>query len=145
MPTHSEQRHLPHSPQQLFDLVADIRSYPEFLPWCRGARIRTETETEVVADLIIGFKGITERFTSRVKLDRANLAIHVAYEDGPFKYLNNHWKFLPGADVGHCTIDFYVDFEFRSRLLQKMIEFLFEEAVRRMVAAFETRAKQLYG
>lgn len=145
MPTHSEQRHLPHSPQQLFDLVADIRSYPEFLPWCRGARIRSQTETEVVADLIIGFKGITERFTSRVKLDRENLAIHVTYEDGPFKYLNNHWKFLPGEAPGSCTIDFYVDFEFRSRLLQKMIEFLFEEAVRRMVAAFETRAKQLYG
>jgi len=145
MPTHAEQRHLPHTPQQLFDLVADIKRYPEFLPWCRGARVRTETETEVVADLIIGFKGITERFTSRVKLDRQALAIHVAYEDGPFKYLNNHWKFLPGEDEGHCTIDFYVDFEFRSRLLQKMIEFLFEEAVRRMVAAFETRANQLYG
>ena len=145
MPTHAEQRILPHTPDQLFDLVADVKRYPEFLPWCRGARIRTQTETELVADLIIGFKGITERFTSRVKLDRPGRRIDVSYEDGPFKYLNNHWIFLDGAEPGTCTLDFYVDFEFRSRLLQKMIEFLFEEAVRRMVAAFETRAKQLYG
>jgi coenzyme Q-binding protein COQ10 len=144
MPTHAEKRVLPYRPDQLFDLVADIERYPEFLPWCVGVRIRERQGDTVVADLIIGFKMIRERFTSRVKLDRPGLRIHVAYAEGPFRYLNNHWLFEPMPN-GHCRIDFYVDFEFRSQVLQRIIGALFNEAVRRMVSAFENRAKKLYG
>lgn len=144
MPTHAEERLLPYPPERLYDLVADVERYPEFLPWCLAARMRTRGEAELVADMVIGFKGIREKFTSRVRLDRPNLKIHVSYEEGPFKYLNNHWFFKPTPDGG-CVIDFFVDFEFRSRILQKMISLLFNEAVRRMVAAFEARAEALYG
>lgn len=143
MPTHAEQRVLPYTPQQLFELVADIERYPEFLPWCMAARIRKREENLVIADLVIGFKVFRERFTSRVMLDPAGGRIDVAYTEGPFKYLNNHWVFE--AHPEGCRIDFYVDFEFRSRILQKAIEILFHEAVRRMVSAFEARAGVLYG
>jgi coenzyme Q-binding protein COQ10 len=143
MPTHAEQRLLPYTAEQLFDLVADVERYPEFLPWCVGARIRERTPTLIVADLLIGFKMVRERFTSRVVLDRPS-RIDVSYTDGPFRYLNNHWEFIPQPSGG-CLIDFYVDFEFRSRMLQKIIELLFNEAVKRMVGAFEARARQLYG
>ncbi|MDH3476557.1 MAG: type II toxin-antitoxin system RatA family toxin [Rhodospirillales bacterium] len=143
MPTHAEQRVLGHSPEQLYALVADVERYPEFLPWCLAARVRRREGNLVVADLVIGFKMIRERFTSRVKLDDAGRRIDVAYVEGPFKYLNNHWTFEPHAEG--CLIDFYVDFEFRSRILQKMMEALFHEAVKRMVRAFETRADVLYG
>jgi coenzyme Q-binding protein COQ10 len=139
----AERRLLPYRPDQLFDLVADIEKYPEFLPWCLGARIRTRKETEVTADLVIGFKMYRERFTSEVSLEPPG-QIHVAYSDGPFRYLQNQWKFEPGPNGG-CIVDFYVDFEFKSKMLQKVIEVLFSEAVRRMVAAFEGRARQLYG
>lgn len=144
MATHAEKRVLPYTPDQLFDLVADIERYPEFLPWCIGARVRSRRENLIVADLVIGFKGIRERFTSRVTLNRKEMRIDVAYHEGPFKYLNNHWIFNE-AGSGACEIDFFVDFEFRSRLLQKIIGLLFNEAVRRMVAAFEERAGELYG
>jgi coenzyme Q-binding protein COQ10 len=144
MPNHAERRHLPYRPQQLFDLVADVERYPEFLPWCVGARIRSRTEREIVADLMIGFRLIRERFTSRVTLDRERNRIDVAYTEGPFKYLNNHWIFEPDGQGG-TTLDFYVDFEFRSIVLQKVIGVVFHEAVRRMVGAFEARAKDLYG
>lgn len=142
MPTHAERKRLPYSPDQMFDLVADVGSYPQFLPWCVAARIRSRTETEIVADLIIGFRMVRERFTSRVTLTRPD-RIDVTYVDGPFQHLNNHWIFRP-MDSGGCEIDFHVDFEFRSKMLQKLIGMLFHEAVRRMVAAFETRARQLY-
>ena len=142
MPTHAEQRLLPYTPEQLYDLVADIERYPEFLPWCVAARVRERTGQLVVADLMIGFKMIRERFTSRVSLTPKQ-RIDVVYSDGPFKHLHNHWIFEPAE--GGCRIDFYVEFEFRSRTLQKIIEVLFHEAVRRMVAAFETRARDLYG
>jgi coenzyme Q-binding protein COQ10 len=144
MPTHAEKRHLPYRPQQLFDLVADIERYPEFLPWCVGARIRSRTEREIVADLMIGFRLIRERFTSRVTLDRERNRIDVTYTEGPFRYLNNHWIFEPDGQGG-TLLDFYVDFEFRSIVLQKVIGVFFNEAVRRMVGAFEARAKELYG
>jgi coenzyme Q-binding protein COQ10 len=133
-----------HRPDQLFDLVADVGKYPEFLPWCVAARVRSRSETLIVADLIIGFKGIRESFTSKVSLDKENCLIQVEYEDGPFKYLNNHWKF-DNYDGRGCELDFFVDFEFKSRMLQKVIEMLFGEAVRRMVGAFEKRADDLYG
>ncbi|HEY9539176.1 MAG TPA: type II toxin-antitoxin system RatA family toxin [Kiloniellaceae bacterium] len=143
MPIHKEKRVLPYSPAQLYGLVIDIEHYPEFLPWCQGARVRTRQENLIVADLIIGFKMFRERFTSRVKPDPAGRRIDVTYAEGPFKYLENHWVFEDHPQG--CLIDFYVDFEFRSKLLQKVIEGLFHEAVRRMVRAFETRANQLYG
>ena len=143
MPTHDERRVIGHSPQQLYDLVADVERYPEFLPWCIAARVRRRESDLIVADLVIGFKMIRERFTSRVRLNPANRRIDVAYVEGPFKYLDNHWVFEEHPEG--CLIDFYVDFEFRSRLLQKMMQTLFHEAVRRMVAAFEARAHDLYG
>ena len=142
MPTHAEQRMLPYTPEQMYALVADIERYPEFLPWCVAARIRERRADFISADLVIGFKMFRERFTSNVKLDPPG-RIDVAYAEGPFRYLNNHWSFERA--LGGCRIDFFVDFEFKSRLLQKMIEMLFSEAVKRMVAAFEGRARQLYG
>ena len=142
MPTHAERRVLPYTAEQLFALVADIERYPEFLPWCTGARIREKTADLITADLIIGFKMFRERFTSRVTLEPPH-RIDVTYAEGPFRYLNNYWTFTPVTDG--CRIDFFVDFEFKSRLMQKVIEVLFSEAVRRMVGAFEKRARDLYG
>ncbi len=142
MPTHAEQRILPYTPEQLFALVADVERYPEFLPWCVGARVRERKPNLIVADLIIGFRMFRERFTSRVTLDPPR-RIDVTYSEGPFRYLHNHWIFEPVANG--CRIDFFVDFEFKSRILQRVIEVLFSEAVRRMVAAFEHRAHDLYG
>ena len=142
MPTHAEERVLPYTPEQLFALVADIERYPEFLPWCVAARIRERRADLIVADLVIGFKMFRERFTSRVALDPPGY-IDVTYAEGPFRHLNNHWVFDRVA--GGCRIDFFVDFEFKSRLMQKVIEVLFSEAVRRMVGAFEKRARDLYG
>ncbi|MEP3113972.1 type II toxin-antitoxin system RatA family toxin [Nisaea sp.] len=143
MPTHVEQRVVPFTSEQLFDLIADIQRYPEFLPWCVGARIRKRDGNRIVADLVIGYKLIRERFTSTVTLSPEQNRIDVEYTDGPFKYLNNHWVFEPHPEG--CMIDFYVDFEFRSKMLQKIIEVFFNEAVRRMVGAFEARAHELYG
>jgi coenzyme Q-binding protein COQ10 len=146
MPTHAERRVLPYSQQQLYDLVADVERYPEFLPWCVGARIRERRDNLIVADLMVGFRMFRERFTSKVTLqpdDPEGPRLDVAYADGPFKYLANHWIFRPHPTG--CEIDFYVDFEFRSRLLQKAIEVLFNEAVKRMVHSFEQRAHELYG
>lgn len=142
MTVHSEKRVLPYSPEQLYALVADVKSYPEFLPWCMAARIRHQDDYALEADLIIGFQMFRERFTSYVTLDPDELEIKVEYAEGPFKYLTNEWRFLEHDDG--CEIDFYVDFEFNSRLLQSVIETLFTEAVRRMVGAFENRADTLY-
>lgn len=141
---HREERLLPYRPDQIFDLVADVAKYPEFLPWCTGARIREQRDDMLLADLMIGFKMVRERFTSKVWLNRAENRIDVEFIDGPFKYLKNHWTFEPTAE-GHCRIGFYLEFEFKSMMLQKLIGVLFHEAVKRMVAAFEIRAQQLYG
>ena len=126
-----------------FDLVADVERYPEFLPWCTGARIRERKGNVIVADLLIGFRMVREQFTSQVMLNRPDRH-RCRYSEGPFRYLDNHWTFEPQPDGG-CIIDFYVDFEFRSTMLQRLIGVLFNEAVRRMVGAFEGRASQLYG
>ncbi|MEO9189642.1 MAG: type II toxin-antitoxin system RatA family toxin [Acetobacteraceae bacterium] len=142
MPTHAEHQRVPYSPEQLFDLVADVGRYPEFLPWCVAARVRSRTETEIVADLTIGFGPFRESFTSRVTLDRPH-RVGVRYERGPFKYLNNQWDFIPHPDG--TEVAFFVEFEFRSRLLQAAIGVVFNEAVRRMVNAFHKRARQVYG
>jgi coenzyme Q-binding protein COQ10 len=143
MPTHAEKRHLPYSQKQLFDLVAEVERYPEFLPWCKACRITKQEGNVFFADLVVRFKVFTERFVSKVTLHPDEL-VDVEYINGPFRYLNNHWRFIPQED-GSCVIDFYVDFEFRSKMLQAVIGLLFNEAVSRMVAAFEARARELYG
>lgn len=144
MPTHAEKRTVPYTQEQIFDLVADVERYPEFLPWCVATRIRRrEGPNSFVADLVIGFKVFRERFTSRVGLDRPD-RIDVVYREGPFHHLTNHWVFEQD-DHGNCVIDFYIDFEFRSRTLQRLIGSLFNQAVRRMVGAFEKRARAIYG
>ena len=142
MPTHAEKRVLRHSPEQLFDMVADVRRYPEFLPWCVGARVISRDERELIADLTIGFKVFRETFRSRVTLERPD-HVHVEYLTGPFRYLSNHWRFTPVE--GGTEVNFFVDFEFKSRLLQAVIGTVFNEAVRLMVRAFERRAMVLYG
>ena len=142
MTSHNEKRIVPYTPSQLFDLVADVKKYPEFLPWCVGARIRSKEERLVIADLMIGYKLVRERFTSKVILDRKNKVIKTEFADGPFKFLNNRWSFL--EDTEGCLIDFSVEFEFKSTFLQKIIIVLFNEAVERMVGAFEARAHALY-
>jgi coenzyme Q-binding protein COQ10 len=142
MPKYSEQRLLPYTPEQLFALVADVERYPEFLPWCVGARIRERQPRLIVADLIIGFALLRERFTSRVALDPPR-RIDVTYTEGPFRYLSSRWLFTPAP--GGCRVDFFVEFEFKSRVLELLMESLFGNAVRRMVSAFERRAEQLYG
>jgi len=141
MPTHAEKRILPFTEEQLFDMVADVRRYPEFLPWCVGARIISRTDQELIADLTVGFKMFRETFRSQVLLTRPH-HVHVRYLTGPFRYLNNHWRFRPVP--GGTEVDFFVDFEFRSRLLQAVIGTVFNEAVRLMVRAFERRAAVLY-
>jgi coenzyme Q-binding protein COQ10 len=143
MPTHAEKRVLPHTREQLFDLVADIEKYPEFLPWCVATRVREQTGDTSISDMVIGFKMFRERFTTKVVLRRPG-RIDVSYFEGPFKHLNNHWIFEPHGN-GACLIDFYVDFEFRSKILQATIGAVFNEAVRRMISAFEKRADKLYG
>jgi coenzyme Q-binding protein COQ10 len=142
MPTHAEKRILPYSEEQLFEMVADVRRYPEFLPWCVGARIVSRTDGELIADLTIGFKMFRETFRSQVTLERPH-HVHVRYLTGPFRYLNNHWRFNPVPNG--TEVDFFVDFEFKSRLLQAVIGTVFNEAVRLMVRAFERRAMVLYG
>jgi coenzyme Q-binding protein COQ10 len=142
MPTHAERQIVPYTPEQLFDLVADVGKYPQFLPWCVGSRIRKQSGDELISDLTIGFGPFRETFTSRVALDRPS-RVKVRYENGPFRYLNNQWDFKPhprGTEV-----DFFVDFEFRSRILQAAIGVVFNEAVRRMVNAFLKRARDVYG
>ena len=143
MPTHAERRVLPYTPEQLFDIVADIERYPEFLPWCVATRIRAREGNVITADVVIGFKMFRERFTTRDVLDRPR-RIDVTYHEGPFKYLNNHWLFEPVGE-GSCDLDFYIDFEFKTRLLQMAVGALFNEAVKVMVSSFEKRAKALYG
>jgi coenzyme Q-binding protein COQ10 len=142
VPTHAEKKRLPYTPAEMFDLVADIEKYPEFLPWCVGTRIRSREGSLVVADMIIGYKMFRESFTSRVTLSKPD-RIDVEYSDGPFRYLHNHWIFEPDGK-GTC-IDFFVDFEFKSRILQAMIGVVSGEAVRIMVNAFERRAETVYG
>ena len=144
MTTHAEQRNLPYTQEQLFALVADVAEYPGFLPWCIASRItKREGDTVFYADLVIGYKMFREKFGSRVTLTPSH-HVHVEYLSGPMKYLSNHWKFIEEED-GTCTIDFFVDFEFKNRVIQNLIGVFFNEVVQRMVGAFEARAIALYG
>lgn len=147
MPTHSETRPLPYTAQQMYDLVADVASYPKFLPWCSAARIRSVTaqgdSSVMLADLVISFKVFRERFGSRVVLHPTQFSVDTEYLDGPFKYMKSTWDF---KDVeGGCEVSFFVDFEFKNVILQKIIGVVFSEAMHRIVKAFETRADALYG
>lgn len=152
VPNHRERRHLPYSPELVYALVADVERYPEFLPWCTAVRVmrRKPIEVEagregeqVLADLFVRFKMVRERFTSDVTLDPERRAISIRYIDGPFRHLTNEWVFSPENEG--CRIDFYIDFEFKSRALALLISALFDEAIRKLVGAFEARAHDLYG
>jgi len=142
MPRHTEKRILPYTPDQLFDLVADVGHYQDFLPWVAATRIRENSETAMVADLIVGFSALKETFTSRVKKDRPR-QIDIDYVEGPLKYLHNHWKFR--AVPGGTEVDFCVDFAFRNRIFEALAGQVFDRALRRMINAFEERAAVLYG
>jgi len=143
MPRHSETKHLPYTPEQLFELVADVRRYDEFLPWVTAVRVRSSSETEMVADLIVGFNAFKERFTSKVTKQRPD-RICVDYVEGPLKYLKNEWKF-DRAEDGGTNLSFSVDFAFKSRLFETLAGAMFDRALRRMTGAFEQRAAALYG
>ena len=141
MPSHHETRRLPYTPEQMFDLVADVKRYPEFLPWVSAMRVRRDGPTETLADMIVGFKGLRETFTSRVAKQRPD-HIHVDYVDGPLKHLRNDWTFRPEGEG--CAVDFLVDFQFKNRVFEMLAGQVFGAALRRMIGAFETRAAQLY-
>ena len=146
MPKHSETKFLPYTAQQMYDLVADVADYPKFLPWTAAARVRSVTDRgdhqEMLADLVISFKVFRERFGSRVLLWPEKMQIDTAYLDGPIRYLESQWKFRDVA--GGCEVSFEVDFEFKSRLLQGAAGMFFNEAMSRIVKAFEDRAGVLY-
>ena len=143
MPRHSETRRLPYTPEQMFDLVADVARYPEFLPWVATTRIRSDSTTEMLADVVVGFKALRETFTSRVVKCRPE-SIRTEYLDGPLKYLVSEWRFAP-EEIGGCRVDFSVDFAFRSRLFEMVAGQVFGTALRRMTGAFHERAAKLYG
>lgn len=143
MHKHSENRNLPFTPQQMYDLVLDIEKYPEFLPWCDAIRIVSHTDTIITAQMCVGFKGITERFMSQVTYDNDTHKILVEYLDGPFKFLHNHWIFTKHENG--CTVDFHIAFAFKSKILDKLMTPFFANAVEKMVQAFEHRAGVLYG
>ena len=143
MPHHHERRTLPHSAAQMYDLVADVKRYPEFLPWVSAIRVRQDGETEMLADMVVGFKALRETFSSRV-LKVPKTSIVVDYLDGPMKHLHNDWKFedLPN---GGSTVDFTVDFSFRNRVFEALAGQFFDSALRKMTGAFIERADDLYG
>ncbi len=147
MPTHSETKRLPYTAEQMYDLVADVASYPQFLPWCAAARIRrrfAQGDAEVMeADLVISFKVFRERFGSRVTLHPGEMRIDTEYLDGPFRYMKSNWSFAEAE--GGCDVSFFVDFEFKNAILQSIIGVVFNEAMQRIVRAFERRAAELHG
>jgi coenzyme Q-binding protein COQ10 len=149
MPTHSESRTMPYTAGQMYDLVADVGRYPEFLPWTAAARVRTRNArangSEVLeADLVIAFMVFREKFGSRVTLWPDKGTIETEYLDGPFHHLLSKWGFRDLADGG-CEVSFFVDFKFKNAVLQKLIGSVFDEAMHRVVRAFEQRAQSLYG
>lgn len=142
MPKHNETRQLPYTPDQMFDLVSDVARYPEFLPWVSAIRVRSDDGAEMVADMIVGFKGLKETFTSRVHKHRPD-HVRVDYLDGPLKHLHNEWAFRDDGKGG-TLVDFEVEFEFKSRLFEMLAGQMFDKALRKMIGAFETRAAELY-
>ena len=142
MKKHYEKRFVDHSPEQMFDLVSNVKSYPDFLPWCLGSRIISNDDNTLIADLIVGFQIYREKFRSKVILNKNENTIQVYYEDGPFKHLSNKWVFI--NNKSGCEINFYLEFEFKNIIFQTLIEKLFSEAVKKMVEAFEKRAEKIY-
>ena len=143
MPHHHERRHLPHSAEQMYNLVADVARYPEFLPWVSAIRIRKDEEDEMLADMIVGFKSLRETFSSRVvKTPRSSIVVD--YLDGPMKHLHNAWTFEDVAG-GESIVDFTVDFSFRNRVFEALAGQFFDSALRKMTTAFIDRADALYG
>lgn len=143
MPGIREVRRLPYTAEQMFDLVADVGRYAEFLPWVVATRIKSDGESEMVADMLVGFKALREKFTSKVLKQRPR-EIEVIYLDGPLKDLDNTWRFKDLPDGG-CEVDFSVEFAFRNRVFEALAGQYFDRAFRKMVSAFEARAEQLYG
>ena len=143
MPRHTETRNIRYSPEQMFDLVADVRRYQEFLPWVAATRVRSDSATLMVADLVIGFRSLKETFASRVVKQRPS-RIEVDYIEGPLKYLHNSWRFEPDGKGG-TEIHFCVDFAFKSRIFEALAGQMFDRALRMMIGAFEDRAHALYG
>lgn len=144
MLTHTEQKTLPYTPEQMFDLVAAVDKYHEFLPWCIASRINRREGKTFYADLVIGYRMLREKFSSRVVTSSPEY-ITVEYLSGPLKHLRNEWRFSPAGNGAACTIDFYVEFDFTNPFLKKLLELFFNEAIKRMVHAFEERAKIIYG
>lgn len=142
MPSVRELRQLPYTPEQMFDLVADVGSYRKFLPWVIATRVRSDNGSEMVADMVVGFKSLRESFTSRVTKERPN-EIRVHYLDGPLSDLDNLWLFRPYG-LESCEIEFFVDFTFRNAMFERIAGQYFDRAFRMMVAAFEKRAAELY-
>lgn len=143
MPSIHEVRRLPYSAEQMFDLVADVDRYPEFLPWVAATRVRSDSDTEMVADMLVAFKALREKFASRVEKRRPEV-IKVHYIDGPLSDLDNLWRFKPVGPAA-CEVDFRVDFRFRNALFEKLAGQYIDRAFRKMVSAFESRAAELYG
>lgn len=148
MPQYETTRLVRHAPDRMFALVADVERYPEFLPMCEALRVRSKRErdglTLLIADMTVGYKAIRETFTSQVLLKPTESLIDVKYVDGPFKYLTNHWRFEPTA-AGGCEIRFFIDYEFKSRILGAVMGAMFERAFRMFAEAFEKRADEVYG
>ena len=142
MPKHHETRPLPYTPEQMYNLVSDVAAYPEFLPWISAIRVRSDSDSEMVADMIVGFKGIKESFSSRVHKHRPDF-VRVDYLDGPLKHLHNEWRFRDDANGG-TLVDFEVEFEFKNRLFEMLAGQMFDKALRKMIGAFELRAAELY-
>lgn len=143
MPNIRESRELPYSAERMFDLVADVGRYQQFLPWVVATRVRSDSETEMVADMMVGFKALREKFTSRVHKERPTRIV-VEYVDGPLSHLENSWHFEPMGEH-RCRIDFCVDFTFRNSVFEALAGQYLDRAFRKMVGAFETRAGELYG
>jgi coenzyme Q-binding protein COQ10 len=149
MPQFSSKRRVSHNAGDMYDLVADVEKYPQFVPLCQSLRVRSRTpkgqvpET-LVADMTVAYKLIRETFTSRVTLDRPALIILVEYLDGPFSRMENRWKFCE-LNEDACEVEFFIDYEFRSRILAMLMGAMFDAAFRRFAAAFEKRADQVYG
>jgi coenzyme Q-binding protein COQ10 len=149
MPKFSNKRRVRHSAEEMFDLVADVERYPEFVPLCRDLRVRTRAPQPdgseiVVADMTVAYKLVRESFRSRITLDRKNLIILVEYLQGPFSHLKNRWGFTP-LGPQECEVEFFIDYEFRSRMLGILMGAMFDAAFRRFATAFEARADQVYG
>ncbi|SFL56650.1 coenzyme Q-binding protein COQ10 [Bradyrhizobium sp. NFR13] len=149
MPRFANKRRVRHSASQMFDLVADVERYPEFVPLCKSLKIRQRTPKDdgtevIVADMTVSFKLVQESFTSRVTLDRPNLKIMVEYLRGPFSNLENRWTFEPKADDQECDVGFFIAYEFKSRMLAMLMGTMFDAAFQRFAAAFEKRADEVY-